>query len=152
MFQKKKILDGRSGFTLIEFLFSLVVFATVLGGALAVLQSAQQLSEDSQQKLIALSAAKTIVENMKNQNLGLDQMLGLNTVVALPNSSITIDWETSPANSALTVADSATFTVFVYWTPKGSNVACARASNIQPVTMPGCRNVQVTTLRSRRFP
>ena len=146
MFQKKKILDGRSGFTLIEFLFSLVVFATVLGGALAVLQSAQQLSEDSQQRLIAMNAAKTVLEMMKNTELTLEQIPNLNTAVNLPNGSVAIDSAT-PGGEDLDDANYAAFTVYVYWTPKGSTRAnvCTLADNI------GCRNVQVTTVRSRRF-
>ena len=150
---------------MIEFLFSLVIFGIVLGSALASLQSAQRFSEDSRQRLVAMDVARTVLETMKNPELDLDDIPDLGTTpeftnlvqAALPNGgSITIDWRL--ASSAYTWATTpyATYTVSVYWIPMGSTrtAPCARVSNI-PTANPlstaidGCKNIEVTTIRSR---
>ena len=155
MSKRRKMIESQSGFTLIEFLFSLAIFATILGGSIGVLYKAQQLSEDSQQRFVAMNAARTILESMKNPNLSLTQLAALNTAVALPNGSVTIDWVPENPLETLANTDLATFTVYIYWTPRGSTAAaCNRAVN--PPTeaekiIPGCRSIQAKMVRSRRF-
>ena len=151
------IWGAEGGFTLIEFLFSLVVFATILGGSLAALQTAQQLSEDSQSRLIAMNAARTVLELMKDPDKNLTQAAAVTTAVPLQNGSVTIDWRPANPGAGETLAntDYATFLVYIYWAPKGSTAACARASaqvaDTTPIGIAGCRNIQVTTVSSRRF-
>jgi hypothetical protein len=129
-------------------MFSLVVFAIVTGGALAALQGAQQLSEESRSRLVAMDAARSVLEAMKDPNLDLDQILGLNTAVALPGGSVTID---SVPTDNLDTVTSAIFTVYVYWNPKGSTANCNRASNTGNPVINGCRSVRFTTIRSANF-
>lgn len=137
---------------MIEFMFSLVVFAIVTVGSLAALQGAQSLSENSRLRLLALDAARSTLESMKNLNLGLENIPGLGGAVnSLPGGNIVIDSVTSPPGANLNVADYARFTVFVYWRPKGSNAVCNRASNALPVDIVGCRNIRITTIRSTNF-
>ena len=144
---------------MIEFLFSLVIFGIVLGSALASLQSAQRFSEDSRQRLVAMDVARTVLETMKNPEIDLQSIPGISAQVAIPTSltggSITIDWSWPRGYTSWETTPYATYTVSVYWIPMGSTrtAACARGSKIYPGNPPtavdGCKNIEVTTIRSR---
>ena len=145
---------------MIEFLFSLVVLAIVTGGALASLRSAQQLSEDSRQRLVAMDVARSVLEKVKNTDInGLGGNLtgNLNVNAMLPGGGIGIRCRSEDvpnpnvANSCAAVAASddvlATVIIDVYWTAPGSNRAnaCTLADNA------GCRSLRAVTMRSSNF-
>ena len=89
------------------------------------------MSEESRSRLLALNAARTTLETIKNTPLGAVPAINTANIVpqALPGGAIVI--RTNPANLAGAVV--ATVTVTVSW--------------IGPKNMP--RTLQVTTMRSQ---
>ena len=135
---------GKKGFTLMELAISLAIFSMVLVSSIFVLTSAHQLSTQSRERLLALTAARSVLETIKNTPLAnVDNIpqAQLNALVPTANGVMllrqvgatpVIQVLTNPA--ALTAAtDLATVTVRVTWSgPK----------NITQV-------LELTTMRSR---
>ncbi len=109
------VLPSRTGFTLIEVLVSLAVLVTVLGTTSAALVSAQQFSEESRARLLAMNAARTVLETVKQTPLSQITAINLSNLVpsALKNGAITM--ATSSATGVLSVDPIATVTVTVSW-------------------------------------
>ena len=125
--------SGQRGMTLIELMISASVMVTVLGACIYLLHSAHYLSQESRNRLLALNAARSTLEAVKNT--GLANVPNINTAqyvpAALPSGTITIT--TNPAAASLSTAAIATVTIDVRWTS---------AKNIQ-------KTLQITTMRSR---
>ena len=58
--------QAEKGLTLIELLISLGLLILITGSALSVLNAAQQTSEDSRSRLLALNAARSLLEEIKD--------------------------------------------------------------------------------------
>ena len=118
------------GFTFLELIFSLGVMAIVLLSCIFAMTEAHNLSNEARNRLLAMNAARSTLETIKNT--ALTNVTGINTAslvpTDLPLGSIAIT--TNPAN--LAGASIATVTVTVNW--RG------------PKNMP--KNLQVTTMRS----
>jgi type II secretory pathway pseudopilin PulG len=122
--------QSEKGLTLIELLVSLGLLILITGSALSVLNAAQQTSEDSRSRLVALNAARSLLEEIKDtpvQDIGsirvadyIPQNLCRGNVTLLSN----------PAT--IGSAQLATVTVRVSW----------MGSNNRPQTL------DVTTMRS----
>jgi Tfp pilus assembly protein PilX len=123
--QKNK---SKRGIILAEFLMSLGILVAVLVGTCFIFVAAHRLSEDSHQRILALSAASAALETVKNTPIAAVPAINTNGMVPadLPNGQIAIT--TNPANVAN--ATIATVTVTVTWTGPGG-----RARNIQMSTM-----------------
>lgn len=118
------------GFTLIELMISAFILVTVCGSAVYALTQAQAMSIENRQRLLAMHAARSTLETIKNtplQNLGSISTSSL-VPTGLTNGSITI--ATNPAN--LTGVTIATVTV---------TVSYRGAKNM-------VRSLQVSTMRS----
>ncbi len=128
---KIKTLNGQKGITLIEVLFSFGLMTLVLLSSFYVLTAAHHMSEESRSRLLALNAARTTLETIKNTPLA--NVPGMNTANFIPQSlpSGAINIRTNPANLAGVAV--ATVTVTVSW--------------LGPKNMP--RSLQVTTMRSQ---
>lgn len=128
---KMKSLSGEKGLTLLEVLFSFGLMTLVLLSSFYVLTSAHHMSEESRSRLLALNAARTTLETIKNTPLGAIPGINTANIVprALPGGAIVI--RTNPANLAGAIV--ATVTVTVSWTG--------------PKNMP--RTLQITTMRSQ---
>ena len=128
---KIKIVTDKKGFTLIELLFSVGLMTLALLSSFHVLTAAHQMSEESRSRLLALNAARTTLETIKDTPLV--NVPAVNTAgfvpPDLPGGVVRIT--TNPAN-LLGVAV-ATVTVTVTWTG--------------PKNMP--RSLEVTTMRSQ---
>lgn len=126
---KKKSLTG---FTLMEVLLSLGIFTVVLVSSLYVLSSAHQLSTQSRERLLALTAARSTVEAIKNTPLV--NIRSITTAAFIPpglrNGNITI--LTNPGLISANTQN-ATITVTVTWTG--------------PKNIP--QRLDITTMRSR---
>ncbi len=127
---KRKREKSERGFTLIELLFSVTVLAVILLSCVFTLQEAQNLSTDARQRLLAMNAARSALETIKNT--ALVNVPAINTAplipADLPAGAMVI--ATNPAN--LAVVNVATVTITVSW--RG------------PKNIP--KNLQVTTMRS----
>lgn len=106
-------ISNERGLTMVELMISLFVMVTTVGMAVYLLSSAQQLSRDSRERLMALNAARSTLEAVKDTPLG--NVTGINAAAFVPaelsGGQITI--LTNPAN--LTGATIATVTVRVAW-------------------------------------
>ena len=122
---------SEKGISLAEILISLVILLPALLITISILTSAQYLSHQSRERLLALNAARTTLETIKDTPL--QSVPGISTAgfvpVGLRNGIITIT--TNPAN--LAAAQVATVTVTVSW---------SGTRNFQ-------RSLQVTTMRSK---
>lgn len=120
----KRIIVNQEGFTLIELMISSFVLVVVLGSAMFSLHQSQLSSAEARQKLLAMHAARSTLETIKNTALANIGSIGTASLVptGLTNGAITI--ATNPAN--VTGQTIATVTVTVNWTgPK------ARARSLQ---------------------
>lgn len=122
--------NSQKGLTLIEMMISMVVLTTVLGFSMYLIHTAHELSKDSRDRLLALHAARTTLETIKNTSL--TSVSSINTTSFVPadlkNCAVTI--ATNPANvSGVSVA---TVTVTVNWTG----------------TRNRARTLQISTMRS----
>ena len=108
-----KTRQTEKGLTLIEMMFSFFFMVLILLFALQVLTSAHQLSEESRGRLLALNAARSTLEAIKNT--ALVNVPAINTAAFVPaelrNGNIAIT--TNPAN--LVGVQIATVTVTVTW-------------------------------------
>ena len=118
------------GFTLIEVMISSFVLVLVVGSAIFALRQAQMMSTESRLRLLALHAARSTVETIKNT--ALSSVTAISTASLIPTglTNGTIAIATNPANvNGQTIA---TVTVTVNWTG--------------PKNMP--RTLQISTRRS----
>lgn len=126
----RRLTYHEKGLTLIELMFSFGLFGLVVASSFFSLIVAHQMSEDSRSKLLALNAARTTLEVIKDTPLA--NVPSMNTTgfvpADLPSGAISIT--TNPAS--VTTASIATITVTVTW---------AGSKN-----MP--RQLEVTTMRS----
>ncbi|MBI4971563.1 MAG: hypothetical protein HZC17_06975 [Candidatus Omnitrophica bacterium] len=119
------------GIILAEFLVSLAILAIVLLGTCFIFSYAHQLSEDSHDRVLALAAASSALEAVKNNPIAAVPSINTNGMVPADLRNGQIQIATNPAN--VTNATIATVTVTVSWTgPKGR-----------------ARSLQVTTQRSK---
>ena len=126
-----RVIINDKGLTLIEMLFSFGLLAIVVSSAFFGLLVAHQMSEDSHSRFVALNAARSTLEEIKDTPLA--NVPNIDTVkfvpIDLPNGVINIT--TNPAS--VSTAQVATVTVTVTW---------AGAQNRQ-------QQLEVTTMRSR---
>lgn len=120
------------GLTIIEFMISLAVLSIVVLSAFYILTAARQMSEASRSRLLAINAARSAVEQIKNTPLANVGAISTAALIPsnLPSGTMTI---TTNPSSGLSSATIATVTVTVNW--RGSK-------NRQ-------ESLQVTTMRSR---
>lgn len=126
----RKNQKNQRGFTLIELMISTFVLIVVVGSAVFALRQAQMMATESRLRLLAIHAARTTVETVKNTALSSVSSISTASIVPadLTNGSITI--ATNPANvSGSTIA---TVTVTVSWTG----------------TKNSARSLQISTMRS----
>ncbi len=118
------------GVILAEFLMSLAVLVIVLVGTCFIFVAAHRLSEDSHQRILALSAASAALEAVKNTPIGAVPNINTGGMVPvdLPNGQIAIT--TNPAD--VSNATIGTVTVTVTWTGPGGRQ----------------RSIQLSTMRS----
>ena len=122
---------NEKGVILAEFLMSLAVLVTVLVGSCFIFSAAHQMSEDAHERVLALGAAQSALESVKNTPIAAVPLINTGGMVpvGLNNGAIVIT--TNPANVAN--VQIATVTVTVNWTgPRGRQ-----------------RSLQVSTMRSR---
>lgn len=107
---------GQRGMTLIEVLFSFGLLSIFALTSLKLIAMSQQLTVDTQSKLIAIGAARSVMEMVKTNPLSeVDTLSTASYLPAdLPNGSISI--VTSPSGASLDAATIATVTVAVSWT------------------------------------
>lgn len=118
------------GFTLIELMFSMLIMTLVILGAVYSLTTAHNMSEDSRTRLLALNAARSVLEEIKITPVtAVPGIPVANFIPAdLPNGAIQII--TNPVNLAgVTLA---TVTVRVTWTgaknmPKNLEISTQRS-------------------------
>ncbi len=131
MTPKLKRSASEKGISLAEILISLAVILPSLLITISILASAQYLSHQSRERLLALNAARTTIETIKDTPL--QSVPGISTASFIPtglrNGAIAIT--TNPVN--LAGAQIATVTVTVTW---------SGTRNFQ-------RSLQVTTMRSK---
>lgn len=124
-------IKGNRGFTLIELMISMFILVIALGSAAYALSYAQYMSADSRQRLLALHAARSTLETIKNT--GLTNVASINTAGFIPtgltNGAVTIS--TNPANLAgVTIA---TVTVTVSWTGPRNMARTLRISTMRSI-------------------
>ena len=128
---KKSKLTSSSGFTLIEMMFSCMLFAIVVSSSFFGIITAHQMTEDSRSKVIALNAARSVLEAVKDTSLA--NVPSINTAAFipadLPNGAVTLT--TNP--SSVAGAQIATVTVSVTWTGSKNRA----------------QQLDITTMRSR---
>ena len=127
-------LGNEKGLTLIELMFSVLIMTLVLLSAFYVLSQAHYMSEESRNRLLALNAARTTLEAIKNTPLaGVPNIATAGFVPNdLPGGAIVIQTTPSPIGAA-TVA---TVTVTVSWVGVKSRAGDA------------ARTLELTTMRS----
>ena len=127
-----KYLRDDRGMTLIELMISVFVMSLVLGGSLYMLHQANELSKDSRDRLLAIHAARSTLEAIKNTGLSNVTSISTSGYVPAGLKSGTVAITTNPAliTSSTTLA---TVTVTVNWIG-----ARGRA-----------RSLEMTTMRSR---
>lgn len=114
--KKSKIfLGSQRGMTLVEVLFSFALLAVFSLTSLKLITMSQQLTTDTQSKLIALGAARSVVELIKTSPLSEVDTLSVSSYIPadLPNGAIQI--VTSPSGANLDIAEIATVTVVASW-------------------------------------
>lgn len=104
----------RAGMTVLEVLFSFAILALVSLMAIKLVVGSQQLTLDTQLKLLATGAARSVMELVRTTPLEDVPSITTSTYLPadLPNASITVT--TSPVS--LTGVDIATVTIRVSWT------------------------------------
>lgn len=104
----------QKGLTLLEMLYSMAIFSLVVLTSFYALTTAHQLSQESRQRLLALNAARSTLEEVKVSNLA--NVLTINTAQFVPaglrNGAITIQTNPASITAATTIA---TITVNVTW-------------------------------------
>lgn len=110
-----KLGRNQAGMTLIEVVFSFAILAVFALTSLKLIAMSQQLSTDSQSKLIAVGAVRSVVEVIKTVPLSeVDTVSTAGYIPAdLPGGSIQII--TSPSGVNLDSAEIATVTVVASW-------------------------------------
>ena len=116
------------GLTLIELMIDLGILLPVLGIALAILVVSNEMSEESRERLLALNAARSTLEAVKDTPLVNVPAIPTAPLVpaGLRNGAINIT--TNPVN--LVGAQIATVTVTVSWSSRRN-----RAKTLQVTTM-----------------
>ena len=106
---------NQQGMTLIEVLFSFGLLAIFALTSLRLITMSQQLTVDTQSKLIAIGAARSVMEMIKTNPLSEVDTLSTSGYLPadLPGGSIQI--VTSPSGAALDTAEIAAVTVAVSW-------------------------------------
>lgn len=124
---------SNQGLSLLEVLVSLGIFTMVLGSSLYAMTKSQQFSEESRGRLIAMNAARSVLETVKESTLPNVPNINLNSFVpaGLKNGSIAM--ATSSATGNLAVDPIATITITVSWTGPNNMT----------------RSLQLTTMRSQ---
>ena len=110
--------SGQHGTTLIEMLIALVVLVVAAGAMAMSISVAQSQAEEARGRLLALQAARSVIENIKDT--AVDNLLTIDTSTYLPQglADAAIDLATNPAAPA--GQDLVTATVTVSWTgPRG---------------------------------
>lgn len=127
---KKRKECSQKGFTLVEVMLSTFVLVLVVGSALFALRQSQMMAEESRLRLLAMHAARTTLETIKDSALASVTAISTTGIVPedLPNGEIEIT--TNP--TVLTGVTVATVTVTVTYTG--------------PNNMP--RTLEITTMRS----
>ena len=119
------------GFTLVELLVSISIMTFVLLTSVKVLMEAQQMTQQARYRLLAVNAARSVLETIKDTPLTQVPATGTAAFVpqGLPGGAIAI--VTNPAN--LAGVSIATVTVRVTW--------------VNPKNLQG--RLEVSTMRSR---
>lgn len=108
----------QEGLTLIELMISSMIMTIVLLSCMYVLFMAQRISEESRQRLLALNAARSVMEVIKDTPIAA--VPAINTAAYVPaelqNGAIAIT--TNPANVA--AVNLATVTINVTWIGAGN--------------------------------
>lgn len=101
------------GMTMLEVLFSFAILAVVSLTGVRLVTTSQMLTQDTQLKLIALGAARSVMEVVRTTPLADVSAISTSGYIPtdLPNATIAIS--TSPAN--LSAADIGTITIRVTW-------------------------------------
>ena len=116
-----------------EILVAVGILAILMGTSAAVLVGSRHLSEDSRGRLLALDAARSVIETVKETSLSQVPSITLTSFVPASLKDGSIAMTTSSATGDLTVDNIATVTVTVTWSgPKNST-----------------RTLQLTTMRSK---
>ncbi len=120
--------NSERGVSVVEFMFSMAILTIVTLSSFFILTNAKQMVEDARYRVLALNAARSTLEQIKNTALANVSSVSTTSFVpvALPQGAITITTNPSPINAA-TVA---TVTVSVAW--QGSR---NRAQTLQVSTM-----------------
>ncbi len=108
--------QNQKGMSLVEVLFSFGILSVFALTSLKLIAMSQQLTVDTQSKLIAIGAARSVMEMVKTNPLSeVDTLSTASYLPAdLPGASISI--LTSPSGAGLDTATIATVTVVVSWT------------------------------------
>lgn len=119
------------GLTLIEFLISMGILGVVMGTSFYVLTLSNQMSQDSRERWLALNAARSVLEVIKDtavQNVpAIDTMSFI--PAGLPNGTVSLLTNPSPVGTA----QIATVAVRVNWTGTKNRM----------------KTLEITTMRSR---
>ncbi|MBI4398191.1 MAG: hypothetical protein HY586_03610 [Candidatus Omnitrophica bacterium] len=117
---------NKRGILLAEFLMSLVILVISLVGACIIFVQAHRLSEDSHERVLALSAASSVLEAVKDTAVGGVAQINTNGMIpaGLNNGQIAITVNPAGATTLATV------TVTVSWTAAGG-----RQKTLQLTTM-----------------
>ncbi len=107
---------GQRGMTLLEVLFSFGLLAIFSLTSLKLIAMSQQLTIDTQSKLIAIGAARSVMEMVKTNPLSEVDTLSTTAYVPADLPSASIQILTSPSGASLDAAAIATVTVVVSWT------------------------------------
>lgn len=107
-------MNSERGVTLIEFMFSMAILGLVALMSFYVLTSARQMSESNRARLLALNAARSTLEQVKNTPLISVPTMSTSALIPsnLPSGAITITTNPAAVTAATTVA---TITVTVSW-------------------------------------
>lgn len=118
----RRRIKNERGLTLVEMMVSMVVLSLVVLGCVFVLVQARQMSEEARMRLLATTAAKSVLDLVKNTAVSsvnaTTQTIGTTAAssfvpAGLPNGTITFTTNPSPTTSTTTLA---TVTVRVQWT------------------------------------
>ena len=124
-------LKSQKGLTLVEMMISICILTTVLGFSMYLIHTAHELSKDSRDRLLALHAARSTLETVKNT--ALSGVQAINTTAFVPNGlkNGAVAIATNPAN--LTGATIATVTVTVSWTGSRNRARTLQMSTMRSV-------------------
>ncbi len=125
--------SAKKGFTLIEVLVSIGILTILMGTSLAVLVESRQFSEDSRSRVLAMDAARSVLEVVKETPLSLVPSITVANYVPAGLKTGSIAITTSSATGDLTVDSIATVTVTVTWNGTKNRT----------------RTLQLTTMRSK---